>query len=165
MHNVNQRLRDQQASLLLKGVAPLEVVLSAFHTGSKKKKKNRRRWSTRGFSVCIYIYMRDVILLFFLLIILYFFLCLSLFTFRHHTHVLMTRAQTYMDRRDALYSNAEGALRAFCWGYTRTHRFFRLINLLCSKRRTFFRSSLSTYIYNLFWTFSFRHFFPCPRRL
>lgn len=98
--------------------------------------------------------MRDVILLFFLLIILYFFLCLSLFTFRHHTHVLMTRAQTYMDRRDALYSNAEGALRAFCWGYTGTHRFFRLINLLCSKRRTFFRSSLSTYIYIIF----FEHF-------
>lgn len=149
MHNVNQRLRDQQASLFLKGVAPLEVVLSAFHTGSKKRKKIEDV-DRLGDSLCVYIYMRDVILLFFLLIILYFFLCLSLFTFRHHTHVLMTRAQTYMDRRDALYSNAEGALRAFCWGYTGTHRFFRLINLLCSKRRTFFRSSLSTYIYNLF---------------
>lgn len=40
-----------------------------------------------------------------------------------HTHVLMTRAQTYMDRRGTLYSIAEGALRAFCWGYTGTYRF------------------------------------------
>lgn len=128
---------------------PLKWCYQRF-TQVQKKRKKIEDVDRLGDSLCVYIYMRDVILLFFLLIILYFFLCLSLFTFRHHTHVLMTRAQTYMDRRDALYSNAEGALRAFCWGYTGTHRFFRLINLLCSKRRTFFRSSLSTYIYNLF---------------
>lgn len=58
MHNVNQRLRDQQASLLLKGVAPLEVVLSAFHTGvSQKKRKKIEDVDRLGDSLCVYIYI------------------------------------------------------------------------------------------------------------
>lgn len=164
MHNVNQRLRDQQASLLLKGVAPLEVVLSAFHTGSKKKKKNRRRWSTRGFSVCIYIYAWCDIIILFVDYLVFFSLSISLYFSTPHTRAYDTCTDLHGPARCSLLQ-CGGRLTGLLLGLYRDTQIFRLINLLCSKRRTFFRSSLSTYIYNLFWTFSFRHFFPCPRRL
>lgn len=51
-------------------------------------------------------------------------ICSLFLFFFDNTHTCFwTRAETYMDRRGAVYSIAEGALRAFCWGYTGTYRF------------------------------------------
>lgn len=68
MHNVNQRLRDQ-ASYFKRCCAPCEVVLSAFHTGSKKKKKIEdidrfgQGFGKYSLYTYIYIYMRDIFFL------------------------------------------------------------------------------------------------------